>query len=192
MTENKKGPRLVVVLIVILAVIAVIAVAVIAINNNIISLGITVDKDWSEVKNQYQRQADLIPNLISTTKGYMQFEASLFTNLTAAQTQWQSALTQSEAQQDRAGVALSTTIGQFLLTFANYPELKSITAVQTLMDELAGAQNRIAVARTRYIDAIGAYNTAVQTFPGSLFGFSKREFYQGSVGNENTPIVTFP
>lgn len=181
---------------VVIAIFAVLAVVVISIQNSLISLNISVDQSWSEVRNQYQRQADLIPNLIQTTKDYMKFEYSLLTNLTAARTAWLNAVAQSEVAQDAAGQQVFATVGGFVATVENYPDLKSSQVVMTLMDELEGTQNRITVARGRYIEKIGDYNKAVQTFPGSLFGFQRRDFYQGSafetppnatLGNWGTP-----
>ena len=190
--KNKKGIGALIVVILVVAIVAVIVGVIIAINNNIISLGVTVDQKWSEVRNQYQRQADLIPNLVETAKGYMTFEAGVLTNVTNARTAWLNSLAQSELKQDTAGVNLNIATGQFLATMESYPELKSVTVVQTLMDELAGTQNRITVARGNYIEAIGDYNRAVQTFPGNMFGHAPKEYYQGSEGNENPPVVNFP
>ena len=190
--KNKKAISALIVVILVVAIVAVIVGVIIAINNNIISLGVTVDQKWSEVRNQYQRQADLIPNLVETAKGYMTFEAGVLTNVTNARTAWLNSLAQSELKQDTAGVNLNIATGQFLATMESYPELKSVTVVQTLMDELAGTQNRITVARGNFIEAIGDYNRAVQTFPGNMFGHASKEYYQGSEGTENPPVVDFP
>jgi LemA protein len=195
--KNKKGIGVIlIVLVLVVAIIASIGIAFIAINNSLIQKQIAVDSAWSQVQNVYQRQADLIPNLANSVKGYMQFEAGVLTNVTKARTEYLNTLAQSQVKQDEAGLKLTSAVnvatGALLATTEAYPQLKADSIMMNLMDELAGSQNRISVERGRYIQSIQDYNTAVRTFPGSMFGFQTRDFYSGSIGNENPPVVTFP
>jgi LemA protein len=193
---NKKGIGALLVVIIVLACVAGVVVTIIAINNSLIAKQVAVDQAWSQVRNVYQRQSDLIPNLVNSVKGYMQFEAGVLTNVTNARTAWLATASQNEIAQDQAGLQLTTAVhvatGALLSTVEAYPDLKSDTLMMTLLDELSGSQNRISTERGRYIEAIGDYNTAVRQFPGSLFGFQTRAFYEGDIGNENPPVVTFP
>ena len=161
--------------------------------NSLVSGKQNVNANFSQVRNEYQRQSDLIPNVINTVQTYMQFEAKLLENITASQTQWQQALnSNSQLQQDQAGQGLSVSMGAFLATTAKYPDLKSSSLIQTQIDELEGAQNRITVARMRYIDSVQSYDTMVQSFPMNLvagmFGFSQVEYYQGTASTA-PPVV---
>lgn len=139
---------------------------------------------WSDVENNYQRQADLIPNLVATLKNYQQFEAGVLENITALRSQWQTAATIED--KDATGQQLSTALGKLLLVYEQYPNLKTIEAVSGLMDELAGSQNRISVARTRFIESVQLYNTAIKVFPANaiagMFGFSEVKYFQASEG----------
>jgi LemA protein len=160
--------------------------------NSLVNADANTKSTFSEVRNQYQRQADLIPNVVNTVKGYMAFESGLLQNITNAQTQWQNAVGSSTLQQDAAGTAVSSAIGQFLVTWTNYPELKSNTLVTQLVDELEGTQNRITVARGRYITSVNDYNVMVRSFPSNIFagmfGFTVKDYYQGTASTE-PPVV---
>jgi LemA protein len=159
--------------------------------NNFVVLSQNADGQWAQVQAQYQRRIDLIPNLVNSVKGYMQFESSLLQNITALRSQWTSATTVED--QVNTGNALDSALGRLLVVYENYPTLKSDTLVAGLMDELAGTENRIAVERMRYNDAIRAYNTAIQTFPSVLFanafGFRQRTYFQATPGSEIAPTV---
>lgn len=139
---------------------------------------------WSEVENQYQRQADLIPNLVTTLKNYQQFEQETFTAITELRSQWSSANT--IAEKDTVGQEMNSALGRLIVTVENYPELKTIEAVNNLMDELAGTQNRISVARMRFIESVQKYNTAIKIFPASVlanaFGFEQVDYFEAKEG----------
>ena len=160
--------------------------------NGLVNADANVQAQFSEVRNQYQRQADLIPNVVATVKGYMSYESGLLQNITAAQAQWQQAVGGSQVQQDQAGSAVSSAMGQFLVTWVNYPTLKADVLTQQLVDELEGTQNRITVARGRYIDSVNSYNIMVRSFPtnifAGMFGFTIKEYYQGTASTE-PPVV---
>jgi LemA protein len=190
--RNQKAVSALIVGLIILAIVGGSILVVVVMYNGLVSASVKVDQSWSEVRNQYQRQADLIPNLVNTAKGYIQYEGSILQNITNARTNWLNAQAQSQLKQDEAGLLMNLATGTFLSSTENYPDLKADKVIINLMDELSGTQNRIAVARGRYIENIGSYNIAVRTFPGSLFGFPTKDFYQGNAGIEQPPTVTFP
>ncbi|NWG86551.1 MAG: LemA family protein [Hydrogenophilaceae bacterium] len=141
---------------------------------------------WSEVLNQYQRRADLVPNLVNTVKGYAAHEAKVLTEVTNArarvgQVQATPELVNDPAafQQFQAAQAeLSTALGRLLLVAENYPQLKADGAFRDLQAQLEGTENRITVARNRYIKAVQDYNVTVRQFPSNLtamlFGFETK------------------
>jgi LemA protein len=159
--------------------------------NNFVVLSQNIDNQWAKVEVQYQRRIDLIPNLVNTAKGYMQFEKSLLDDITSLRSRWMSATTVEDKV--NYGNALDSALGRLLVTYENYPELKSIQAVSSLMDELAGTENRIAVERSRYNDMVRDYNTAIMVFPSNIlanaFGFKQRTYFQAAPGAETVPQV---
>lgn len=135
--------------------------------NSIKSARIEVDTQYGQIENQIQRRADLIPNLVSTVKGYMKYEEKVLTEVTAARAQIAGAKTPEEMA--NADNALSGALGRLLAVVENYPELKADAHFTELMREISGSENRIAVARKDYNDAIKRYNVVVSTFPGVIF-----------------------
>lgn len=151
--------------------------------NSFVGLDQNVNSKWSEVNNQYQRQSDLIPNLVSTVSSAVKVETKFVTDVTQARSQWQTAKT--NLAKDTAGVQMNNGIAALInavATSENYPVLQANKQYVALTDELSGTQNRIAVARGRYIESLQAYNTATKTFPNNIFagwfGFSGKEYYQ--------------
>jgi len=161
--------------------------------NMLVSMDQSIQGQWAQVESQYQRRADLIPNLVSTAKGYMQFEASLLQNITALRSQWVASATVDD--KIKYGTALDSAIGRLIAVYENYPELKAIQAISGLMDELAGTENRIAVERMRYNSVVQSYNTAVRSVPTSFianaYGFAQKPFFEAIAGAENAPTVKF-
>jgi len=159
--------------------------------NNFVVLSQNIDNQWSKVEVQYQRRIDLIPNLVSMAKGYMQFEKSLLEDITSLRSRWMSSATVEDKV--NYGNALDSALGRLLVVYENYPDLKSIQAVSSLMDELAGTENRIAVERSRYNDMVRDYNTATKVFPSNIlanaFGFKERTYFQAAPGSEIVPKV---
>jgi len=159
--------------------------------NNFIVLTQNIENQWAQVETQYQRRIDLIPNLVNTAKGYMQFEKSLLEEITSLRSQWMSVATVEDKV--KFGNALDSALGRLLAVYENYPELKSIGAVSSLMDELAGTENRIAVERQRFNEAVRRYNTAIKVFPSNIlanmFGFEERTYFQAQPGAEIVPTV---
>jgi len=156
---------------------------------------------WSEVLNQYQRRADLVPNLVNTVKGYAAHEAKVLTEVTNArarvgQVQATPELVNDPAafQQFQAAQAeLSSALGRLLLVAENYPQLKADGGFRDLQAQLEGTENRITVARNRYIKAVQDYNITVRQFPSNLtamlFGFQTKANF--AVENEKA-IATPP
>jgi len=164
--------------------------------NSLVAQRVAVDASWSEVQNQYQRRFDLIPQLVNSTKMYINYEKSVLTEVTALRSQWASALASGDKTQQMTTQGEIDSLANRLLVIANpeaYPQLKADTIVMGLMDELAGTQNRVAVARGRYIDTIQAYNTAIRMFPNNVVagmnGFTTYPNYVSNTGADTNPTV---
>ncbi len=160
--------------------------------NSFVSLDQNVNGKWSEVENQYQRQSDLIPNLVSVVSSSTKVEVNLITQVTEARSRWQTSKTLLE--KDTAGVQMNngiTALVNAVATAENYPQLQSNKQYVALTDELSGTQNRITVARGRYIESIQRYNTAIKRFPGNIlagiFGFTGKDYYKADVNALKTP-----
>ena len=152
-----------------------------------------VKSAWSQVENQLQRRADLIPNLVNTVKGYASHEERIFTEVADARAKLAGAATPAETAE--ANGALNSALSRLLAISENYPALKADANFRQLQDELAGTENRIAVARKDYNDAARLYNTKVRLFPGNIFarllGFQAHEYFTADAGSENAPEVSF-
>jgi LemA protein len=149
---------------------------------------------WSDVQNQYQRRADLIPNLVATVKGYAQQEQTVFGDIAKARSALLSAGT--PADKIAANQQLDGALGRLLVIVENYPQLKSNENFLRLQDELAGTENRIAVERKRYNDTLQDYNTYIQKFPNNIYagwaGFKPNEaYFAASEGSRQAPTVNF-
>jgi len=147
----------------------------------------------SEVQNQLQRRNDLIPNLVETVKGYASQERDIFTAVTESRARMMSAKTPDE--QIEAANQQTSALSRLLAIVENYPQLKSDANFQRLMDELAGTENRIAVARQRYNDAARAYNTLRRSFPSNvtakMFGFQEYKYFEAPPESQKVPTVDF-
>jgi LemA protein len=166
----------------------------IGVKNQLVAKDQTVKAAWSQVDIVLQRRADLIPNLVETVKGYAQQEVTVFGDIAKAR----SALLSAQTPSDKiaANGQLDGALGRLLLVVENYPQLKSNEDFLRLQDELAGTENRIAVERKRYNDALQDYNTYVLQFPASLFasfaGFKQNPaYFQASEGSREVPKVDF-
>lgn len=159
--------------------------------NSLVKGNIAVDQQWAQVETQYQRRFDLIPNLVNSVKGAMGQEQKVFSDIADARTRYAGAQT-AEAKAEAAN-QLEGSLARLLVVMENYPQLKSIDAVQGLMAELAGTENRISVERMRYNDSVAVFNANVQMFPGSLianlFGFHARTLFQAQEGAATAPTV---
>jgi len=166
---------------------------IIGMYNNFVTMQQDVNSKWSEVENQYQRQADLIPNLVSVVSSAVSAETSYVKDVVAARTKWQAAA--SNLEKDTAGVEMNNGISALVNAVAeNYPVLKANTQYVALTDELSGTQNRITVARGRYIESVQTMNTAVKRFPANIlagiFGFEQVEYYTAEAGTATPSLGT--
>jgi LemA protein len=173
--------------------------------NNVPTFEERAKSAWSEVQNQYQRRADLIPNLVETVRGYAQHERDVFTQVTEARARASQvqvdASTVTDPQRFRefqdAQNQLSGALGRLLATVERYPDLKSNTNFLALQSQLEGTENRIAVARRDYIEAVRNYNTELRTFPGRLIAgvlypdAKPMETFAANAGAERPPEVKF-
>ncbi|MDD2505688.1 MAG: LemA family protein [Bacilli bacterium] len=157
--------------------------------NSLVAKNETITQKQSEIDNQLKRRADLIPNLISTVKGLTSQEKALVDSVTAARTKMSTGTTQEKLD---ANSKLTESIN---ILVENYPTLKSDTSFLSLMDELAGTENRIAVARKAYNDEIGTFNTSIKTFPtsivASMSGFSSKAYLEVTEADTVVPNVKF-
>ena len=126
-----------------------------------------IKKYAADVDVQLQRRYDLIPNLIESVKGYMQFEKEVLEEVTKLRSQWQTS--SSTGQRVELSNQIEQALSKIILTYERYPELKSDSTVTRLMDELAGTENRISVARTYYNDGVRDFNTNIRVFPNNVF-----------------------
>lgn len=186
MPQTKKG-AIQYGLTIVIAIIFLVGAIAVGAYNSFVALDQSVNSKWSEVNNQYQRQADLIPNLVSAVGSSVKVETKFVTDVTEARSRWQASKTAIE--KDTAGVQMTNGITALISAVAvseNYPVLQANKQYVALTDELTGTQNRIAVARGRYIEAIQAYNTAIKTFPNNIFagifGFTELQYYEAPSG----------
>ncbi|MEH6938866.1 LemA family protein [Bacillus sp. JJ664] len=161
--------------------------------NGFVSQEENVTNKMSQVDNQLKRRSDLIPNLVNTVKGYAQQEKDVIASVTEARAKLAGA--QSTAEKSKADQELSGALSRLLVVVENYPELKSNENFRALMDSLEGTENRLAVARKDYNDAVTLYNQKIKKFPGVLlagtFGFDKKEYFEVSDTDKATPEVDF-
>lgn len=152
-----------------------------------------VDSSWAQVETLLKRRVDLIPNLVSTVKGYADHESEVLLGITEARSKFDSASTPE--QYAEADTQLSSALTKFYAVVENYPELKANQNFIALQDELSGTENRIATGRRRYNDSVKEYNTTIRRFPtnimAKLFGFEKREYFEISPEDGNVPDVQF-
>ena len=167
------------------------AAYIISSRNNMVAKEVTIDQAWAQVQNVYQRRLDLIPNLVDSTKGYMQLEKDIFEAITEARAGINSAETPSELES--ATQQLGSFIDDFKVIVEDTPELKASETVRDLMTQLEGSENRIAVERSRFNETIGDYNIYIKMWPRNIiagwFGFTEKEFFEAQPGAEIAPEV---
>lgn len=168
--------------------------------NSLISLNENVNKAWANVESQYQRRADLVPNLVNTVKGAADFEKSTLQAVVDARARATSIqvdpnkLTPEKLQEfQQAQGALSTAIGRLLAVAENYPQLKAVDAFRDLQAQLEGTENRINEARRQFNDAARDFNAGKKKFPRVLFasGYPDRPYFEADKGSEKAPKVQF-
>ena len=170
--------------------------------NNFVSLDEDVENEWSKVQSEYQRRADLIPNLVNTVKGQADFEQETLTNVIEARSKATSVkidannLTSENLQKfQQAQSQVSSTLSRLLVTVERYPDLKANQAFLELQSQLEGTENRIKVARNKFNDVVTTYNKSIRRFPASffasVFGFDQKAQFEAQSGSENAPVVNF-
>jgi LemA protein len=170
--------------------------------NTMVTQQEAVDAAWSQVDVQYQRRNDLIGNLVETVKGYAKFEQETLIKVTEARasaTQVKvdaTQLTEENIQKYQAAQGqLTSALSKLMAISENYPDLKANQGFSDLRAELAGTENRIAVARRNFNEVVREYNTTIRTFPNNMmsgmFGFQKKGYFQADAGSEKAPSVKF-
>ena len=161
--------------------------------NSLVEKSENVDKHLANVNVQLERRADLIPNLVSTVKGYTSHETEVIDKITSARENLIKANTITE--KSTANDELTSALNALMVIVENYPDLKSNQNFIQLSDELAGTENRIATARRDYNDAVTSYNTSIKKFPtniiASMFGFNKKDYFEVTTGKTEVPKVEF-
>lgn len=170
--------------------------------NSLVTQDETVKKAWNYVQSQYQRRADLIPNLVETVKGEANFERGTLNDVINARARATSMqvspenLTPENIQRfQEAQAQLSGALSRLLVTVEQYPNLRANDAFRNLQTQLEGTENRIAVARNDFNDAVQTYNTRVRSFPVNIvagaMGFQQRQGFTADPGSQNAPKVDF-
>jgi LemA protein len=172
--------------------------------NNLVRRSQEVDSKWAQVQNVYQRRADLIPNLVQTVSGAANFERTTLTQITEARASvGRVNVNPNEApdsaaeleQYQQAQAQLGSALSRLLVVVERYPELKANNNFVALQSQLEGAENRIAVERGRFNEAVQGYNTALRRFPTVLFaamlGFKEKPYFMATPGAETVPKVQF-
>jgi LemA protein len=161
--------------------------------NSLVTLDEGVKAAWAQVENQLQRRFDLIPNYVETVKGYASHEKEVFVKVTEAR----SRVAGATSINDKIGAnnQLSSALARLLVVVERYPELKANTNFIRLQDELAGTENRIAVERRRYNEAVKVFNIKIRRFPtnmiAGMFGFEKATFFEVPKERQEAPKVKF-
>ena len=175
-------------------VVVLIIISFISVYNGIVTKHETITAKWAQVENQLQRRNDLIPNLVNTVKGYAAHEKTVFEDVTNARSQWGKAATMEDKV--KAAGAIDAALSRLLLVVENYPNLKADQTFLRLMDELSGTENRIAVERMRYNEAVRDYNITVRMFPGNviagMFGYKPATgYFKAEEKAKTVPEVRF-
>ena len=185
-----------------IAVIAIIAFWLIGVYNGMVGLDEGVNTAWANVETQYQRRADLIPNLVNTVKGYAQHEQSTFEAVVNARSKATSItidpsnVTPEKLQEfQQAQGEPASALGRLIAISENYPDLKASEQFKELQAQLEGTENRINVARTNFNNEAKKYNTTIRTFPRNMFagmlGFTQRAYFEAEAGANQAPKVEF-
>jgi len=171
--------------------------------NSLVQLDERVNQSWAQVENQYQRRADLIPNLVKTVEGYADFEKSVLVEVTELRSKVGQVKISPDDLSDPekfkkfqdAQDELSGDLSRLLVVAENYPQLKANESFLNLQTQLEGTENRIAVERKKFNEAVQEYNQTIRSFPtlitAKLFGFKEKQYFKSQPGMEKTPDVNF-
>lgn len=180
-------------LIILVVIIAILAITLGGSYNSLVKLDEQANGEWSQIDVQLKRRADLIPNLVNTVKGFAEQEKEVLLGVTRARSGLQEASTPEQAAE--ANNQLTSALGKLNVVVEKYPELKSDQNFIRLQDELAGTENRIAVARKDYNDSVKTLNSRVRRFPtnivAGIFGFGARQYFEVLAADKETPNVEF-
>ena len=178
------------ILVIILAIVAIVALVFISYHNRLVKADETINQAWAQVQTQYQRRADLIPNLVETVKGYASYEEKVLKDITGMRSRYNEAKTPEEFEQVDQDFQRAINI-----VVEAYPDLKANENFLAFQAELSGTENRIAVARRDFNNTVADYNRTVRTFPGNffakMFGFSVRDMFEAQPGSDIAPTVSF-
>lgn len=178
---------------IIIAIIVVLGLMLMSSYNGFVDEEENVDQAYAQIENQLQRRLDLIPNLVNTVKGYAAHEKEVIQSISDARARLAGA--RSPEEEATANAELSSALSRLLVVVENYPELKADTQFTQLMDELAGTENRISVARQDYNERVSIYNKKVKRFPGALVagitGFDEKEYFKADPRSQEAPNVDF-
>lgn len=175
----------------------------ISVNNGLVDKEEAVEGAWAQVENQYQRRADLIPNLVNTVKGAANFEQETLTSVIEARSKATSVNINASDLSDpakfqqfqQAQGELSGALSRLLVSVERYPELKANSNFRDLQSQLEGTENRISTERKRFNDTAQNYNSSIRKFPTSIFasigGFERKAYFEADQGAENAPTVDF-
>ena len=170
--------------------------------NNMVTKGESVDAQWSQVENVYQRRADLIPNLVNTVKGYATHEKETLEGVVEARAKATSVNIdasnlnpQSMQAFQKAQDGLSGALSKLMVVVEKYPDLKANQNFLDLQAQLEGTENRIAVERKKFNEKVREYNTYIKTFPNNMFagmfGFAQKPYFKSAQGSDKVPEVKF-
>ena len=170
--------------------------------NGMVKMDEQVQNKWANVETQYQRRADLIPNLVSTVKGYAKHEQQTLEDVVKARSEATQVKVDAEnltpeklAAFQKAQSGVSSALGRLLAVAENYPDLKANQNFLELQSQLEGTENRITVARKDFNDAAKSYNQSIRQFPmnilAGMFGFEKKSYFEAEAGSEQAPKVEF-
>jgi len=179
---------------VILVVIVAFGAFCVGMYNNLVGMDQNVKQNWAQVENQLQRRYDLIPNLVETVKGYAAHEKSTLEDIAKARSAWAGA--QNMSDKVAAANQMEGALGRLMVVVENYPQLQAAPNFRALQDELAGTENRLAVARMRFNEAVQEYNTKARSIPTVLFvrmfGFdAEKAFFKAQEAAKEAPKVKF-
>ena len=189
-------------IIIILAVVAILVIWAVSVYNGLVTMDENVSGQWANVETQYQRRADLIPNLVNTVKGYATHEKETLEGVVAARSQATQIkvdaadLTPEKlAQYQKAQGAVTSALGKLLAITENYPDLKANQNFLELQAQLEGTENRIAVERRKFNEEVKGYNAYIRSFPkniiAGMFGFLPKPYFEAAAGAEKVPEVKF-
>lgn len=186
----------------VVALIAIVAIWAVKTYNNLVVAEESVTTEWANVESQYQRRADLIPNLVATVKGYATHEQETLAAVVEARAKATQVTVDSEnltpeklQEFQEAQGAVGSALGRLLAVAENYPDLKANQNFRDLQEQLEGTENRIQVARQTFNVTAKAYNTSIRRFPtnivAGMFGFDKKAYFEAEAGAEKAPQVEF-